>query len=158
MFNWQDKERLEENAAAVLGRILWETGSLEAGLGLVLAWSRGGAELDSLTKEVEPLGFNGRLKLLERIVAACEREPSTTLAYSNWLQDAHALRMRRNSFVHGRWAVTGDGMIVNVVGLMTSPDQVETRYSLTELEAILAEILELHQRLRQLHTNMGLGP
>lgn len=158
MFNWQDKERLERDAASVLGRILWETGSLEADLGLVLAWSRGAAELGSLTKAVEPLGFNGRLKLLELIVSERERKPAVLRAYSDWLKDAHALRMRRNGFVHGRWAVTGDGMIANGVGLMTSPEQVETRYSLAELEHIHTEILELHQRLRQLHTKNGLGP
>ncbi|RYG89252.1 MAG: hypothetical protein EON58_19425, partial [Alphaproteobacteria bacterium] len=91
MFSWQDKKRLEENAAAVLGRILWETGSLEANLGSVLAWSGGGDKLDSLTKQVESLGFNDRLKLLERIVGESKRELSNKIAYTNWLKDAHAL-------------------------------------------------------------------
>jgi hypothetical protein len=155
MFNWKDKELLEEAAAKVLGRILWEFGSLEAGLGVVLAWSRGAAELDAMSGRVDGMGFHERLRLLAAVVD--ERSHQAKTAYESWITDAHRLRMTRNDFVHGRWAVTADGQIANVVGVMTKADQTETRYSLAELELILEELLQLHQRLRTLHTRSALG-
>jgi len=158
MFNWQDQERLEDAAAAALGRILWEFGSLEASLGVVLAWARGGTELDAMSARVDGLGFEKRLRLLEQVLDDRPRSARITEAYSNWIADAHELRLRRNDFVHGRWVVTADGLIANVVGVMTKLDQVETRYSLADLKQILEGLKNLHQKLRSLHATKGLGP
>ncbi|HVI24635.1 MAG TPA: hypothetical protein VM576_00350 [Xanthomonadaceae bacterium] len=152
----EERKRLKAAAAATLGHILWELGSLEASLGLALAWSRGGSALEAMLSRAEGLGFDQRLRLLERVLDEVSRSAEVTARTRAWIADAHALRLTRNDFVHGRWAVTGDGMIANVVGIPGSAQQAEKRYALADLEQILQLVKDLRKRLNLLYGADGI--
>jgi hypothetical protein len=147
-----ERDRLEREAATVLGLMLFEYSRLDMELGLFLSWSNEGRSLDKLATAVADLGFSKRLDLLEKAVKkAFGDSPSTLSSYVIWLADAHSIRALRNDLVHGRWGVqTTQQKVVNVVGLPTSPDQKSTAYAIPDLKAILGSMRELRRRLQRL--------
>jgi hypothetical protein len=68
-----------------------------------------------------------------------------------WIEQAHAARTLRNELIHGRWGVDPyTSEAINVIGLPTSPDQREVRYSLQALTDAIAELGRLRGRLFEL--------
>jgi hypothetical protein len=50
--------------------------------------------------------------------------------------------------VHGRWGTDAyNGQVVNVIGLPTSKDQREVKYTIPELEILLTQMKDLQRRL-----------
>jgi len=71
--------------------------------------------------------------------------------YQAWLSDAHAVRSLRNELFHGRWGfIPQQQQVANVVGLPTSPEQAETRYSIPQLQDLLFTMRDLRSRLNDL--------
>jgi hypothetical protein len=71
--------------------------------------------------------------------------------YAAWLNDAHAIRLLRNQLFHGRWGfIPIQQLVANVIGLPTSPEQSETRYSIDQLGASLESMRMLRVRLSDL--------
>jgi hypothetical protein len=146
------RQGLEQASAIVLGRMIFEFSRLDISLGLVLVWADGGAQFERLSKMVTDLSFHKKLDFLQQLVQAKyngKREPQSL--YGKWLEDAHASRVTRNDLVHGRWGV--DPMknhVVNVVGLPTSPGQIQRAYTIAELKATLAQMAHLQARLAEL--------
>lgn len=143
---------LEEASASLLGRLLFEFSYLDTNLGLCLVWVDGGRQLEPLSSQVNGLGFNGRLTELQRKVdAAFEAGSKAHAAYSGWLLEAHNSRRVRNELVHGRWGVDARRYeVINVVGLPTSSEQRENRYTLAELEGHVSEVKRLTKQLNRL--------
>ena len=143
------RQRLEQAAALVLGRMLFEFSRLDVALGLTLVWSGGGRRLDKLTKEVEELSFHKKLSFLEELVGAMyDGDHEARTFYDQWLADAHSIRLMRNELLHGRWGVEPiKDQVVNVVGLATSSNQRAKGYAISELERVLDQMERLQQRL-----------
>jgi hypothetical protein len=152
------KEDLEDGAATLLGKMLFEFSRLDMALGLCLVWSNNGQGVDELTAKVEQESFAIRVNRLEKLVLNGSVEGSNKQsAYVKWIEAARRIRAKRNSLVHGRW---GTDLIrckvINVVGLPTSPEQRPTEYSLLELENILTDMKELQDRLTELRKHWPL--
>lgn len=144
-------DEIEREAATVLGFMLFEYSRLDMELGLFLVWSDDGRQLESLTKKLNDSNFHKKLFLLEKLVQ--EKYPGTTTAdtYKSWLSDAHAARSIRNQLFHGRWGfIPKQQQVANVIGLPTSTEQAETRYSISQLEDLLVKMRELRFRLSDL--------
>jgi hypothetical protein len=143
---------LEQAAAGILGRMLFEFARLDVALGFFLVWSDEGRQLEKLTKTVGDYSFHKKLDLLKDLVEvkyATELEVQSH--YTKWLTDAHATKGRRNELVHGRWGTDPiQAQVVNVVGLPTSSDQREVRYSIPALKGALNEMKDLQKRLQVL--------
>lgn len=145
------KDKIEKEAAITLGYMLFEYSRLDMELGLFLVWSNGGQNLDRLTKKLNNSSFNMRLHLLEKLVNEKYIHTPAAEIYKAWLFDAHAVRSLRNKLFHGRWGfISQQQQVANVVGLPTSPEQTETRYSIPQLKELLHTMRDLRSRLSNL--------
>ncbi|PAU87200.1 hypothetical protein CK507_10830 [Pseudomonas sp. WN033] len=145
------KDEIEKEAATTLGYMLFEYSRLDMELGLFLVWSNDGQNLDRLTKKLNDSNFNKRLHLLEKLVNEKYMDTPAADIYKFWLSDAHAVRSLRNELFHGRWGfIPQQQQVANVVGLPTSPEQTETRYSIAQLKDLLLTMRDLRSRLSDL--------
>jgi hypothetical protein len=154
---WALREALENDAAALLGHMLFELSRLDLNLGLCLAWVDGGATLTSRSKMIEGMNLKSRLDDLRKHVDAklpLESEPHR--AYVQWINRVDAIRQVRNNFVHGRWGVEPQiNKVVNVTGLPTG-EQASVEYSIDELAAINDDLCDLQRELSRLRKNWEL--
>ena len=153
---WKATEELEAAAATHLGRLLFAFSRLDIALGLCLVWANDGKKIDSLTPKVTALTFNQKLDALTVLVKSKFPERSKKrLAWVQWIEHAHVARTLRNQFTHGRWGVDPYAAeAINVIGLPTSPEQREVRYSLQTLADAVTEIGRLQSRLLQLRDQL----
>jgi hypothetical protein len=146
-----DGSELERDAATALGYIVFEFARLEMELGLFSVWSDEGRKLDDLTRKLNDGNFINRLEFLERLAESKYSNTSAGDEYAKWFHDAHLMRSLRNRFFHGRWAfLPQQKMVANVVGLPTSEEQAESRYSIAELRQSFQMIRALRNRLGEL--------
>lgn len=148
----EERDRLEREAATILGYMLFEYSRLDMELGLFLVWSNEGQTLDKLTKKLSNYNFNKRLEFLHELVQDKYADtPQPIEIYASWLADAHETRSIRNQLFHGRWGADPiQQQVVNVLGLPTSPEQRETPYSIVDLQKELESIRALRARLKEL--------
>lgn len=146
------RQALEQAAAMVMGRMLFEFSRLDMALGLCLVWSNEGAQLEKLTKLIDNYSFNDKVDALkEHAKAKYPDGHEARPEYASWVQDAHEVRMQRNELVHGRWGIDHmNNQVVNVLGLPTSPDQSSRGYSIDELKAALERMVRSQVRLAEL--------
>lgn len=149
---WKAREALEQTAATLLGKMLFEFARLDVVLGLCVVWVDDGKHLKALTKQASDFSFKKKLDFLTQFVERSLPVGSKQrIAYTEWIEQAHTARLRRNELVHGRWGVDPvQEHVINVIGLPTSPEQREVRYSLQDLESVLEELKQLQVRLREL--------
>lgn len=149
---WRATEDLETAAATLLGRLLFAFSRLDVALGLCLVWANGGKQIDALTPKVTALTFNQKLDALAVLVEQkYAYESKKRAAWLQWIGQAHSSRTLRNELTHGRWGVDPyTAEAINVLGLPTSPEQREVRYSMQALTDAVAEIGRLQGRLWQL--------
>lgn len=148
----EERDRLEREAATILGYMLFEYSRLDMELGLFLVWAYEGKTLEELTKKLSDYSFHKRLEFLQKLVQVKFAEtPKIIGAYATWLADAHEIRSIRNQLFHGRWGVNPiQQQVTNVLGLPTSPEQRETPYSIVDLQNKLETIRALRTRLQEL--------
>ncbi|WP_295590228.1 hypothetical protein, partial [uncultured Lamprocystis sp.] len=146
-----EHNQLEQQAATILGLMLFEYSRLDMELGLFLVWSDEGQQLEWLTKKLTNQNLSARLRLLEKLVQEKYAGSPAVDLYAAWLNDAHAIRLLRNQLFHGRWGfIPIQQLVANVIGLPTSPEQSETRYSIDQLGASLESMRMLRVRLSDL--------
>ncbi len=147
-----ERDRLEREAAAILGYMLFEYSRLDMELGLLLVWSGDGRKCEFLTKKLGGYSIYRRLQCLGDLVEMRYADiPEAFELYSSWLADAHNTRVLRNQLIHGRWGIEPTKRkVVNVMGLPTSQEQKSTPFSLEELQCALESIKELRTRLHEL--------
>jgi len=158
MRNWTgieieaEHERLEREAASILGYMLFEYSRLDMELGMMVVWAGDGRQLDKLTTKYNQSNFHGKLDFLKKRAAnkyATAHEAFN--AHTCWLDAAHKVRDCRNKFVHGRWGIEPTmQQVINVVGLPTSADQKPFPYTIPALQAELDAIRSLRAGLRDL--------
>jgi len=148
----EERSRLEQEAATILGFILFEYSQLDMELGLYLVWSNEGRNLAGLTKELENYNFNKRLVFLRKSAKAkFAKSPYVVKKYSLWLSEANRLRRIRNSFFHGRWGFSPtEQQVINVLGLPTSDQQLATSHTIEELGAVLTSLKVSRRSLLEL--------
>ncbi|MCP5144756.1 MAG: hypothetical protein H6978_08020 [Gammaproteobacteria bacterium] len=155
---WERRDALEEQAASVLGHMLFAFSLLDVNLGLYLEALEYGETIACRTEAVEKLNFHRRIVRLEkhvegRLPAGSERRR----AYEAWIQRAQSVRLQRNDLVHGRWGVEArKGKVVNVLGLPTSGNQQVYEYSIEQLKDVLCELRELLEELARLRSDWPL--
>ena len=149
---WAASEALETAAATQLGRLLFAFARLDVALGLCLVWAYDGKQIEMLTPKVTELTFHKKLDSLTGLIEAKFVSGSKKRSgWSKWIEQAHSTRALRNQLTHGRWGVDPyTEEAINVIGLPTSPDQREVRYSLRGLSDAVDETRRLQVRLSQL--------
>jgi hypothetical protein len=142
------RQGLEQASSAILGRMIFEYSRLDMALGLMLVWANEGSQLEGLTKSVAGFTFHKKLEFLAELARTKYQTNQEAMgAHASWLAEAHALRGERNDLVHGRWGVDPmSNQVVNVVGLPTG-EQVERRYTIPELKAVLVRMQHLQHQL-----------
>lgn len=142
------RQGLEQASSSILGRMIFEYSRLDMALGLLLVWANEGSHLERLTKLVAGYTFHKKLEALAEFARTKYQANQVALdAHASWLAEAHVVRSERNDLVHGRWGVDPiNSQVVNVVGLPTG-DQVERRYTVPELKAVLVRMQNLQEHL-----------
>jgi hypothetical protein len=147
------RQGLEKASATILGRMLFEYSRVDMNLGLMLAWTNGGEQLDAMTEKLSKphFGFGEKLKLLTGLAREKYKgNPEALNAHETWMENANAIRELRNALVHGRWGIDAiANHVVNVVGIPTG-EQKESRYTIAELKIILQRMENLGQQLGKL--------
>ncbi len=143
---------IEEDAAKAIGLILFEFTRLDMQLGLCVVWTNEGKNLEQLTSKYNEKNFSCRLSFIEKLALETYKTGSVELnRYMNWIKNTNDVREIRNQLVHGRYGfIPSEGLVANVVGLPTSPDQSETRYTIKQLNSIVKRISKLSVRLNEL--------
>ena len=145
-------DALENEAASLLGHMIFEFSRLDMNLGLCLVWVDSGARVEGLTKTVETQNLKIKLdELTKHVIAKLPLGSKRRSAYENWIERANAVRQQRNNLVHGRWGVEAHkNKVVNVIGLPTSSGQQVIEYTLDELAEVNEELRDLQRELRRL--------
>lgn len=142
---------LEQASATTLGRMIFEFSRLDMALGLMLAWAYEGSQVEKLTKTVSGYTFHKKLNLLEELAREKYHDnQEATEAHTKWSAEAHKVRTNRNDLIHGRWGVDHmKNQVVNIVGLPTG-EQLDRRYTIPELRAVLLRMQQLQEELSNL--------
>ena len=145
---------MEIRAHAALGRLLFAFSRLDVNLALYVANYRGEANRAQVIEQLENTSFKEKLSLVLLSTERWYRDQSQCRQdWERWLIHADQLRLQRNDLVHGRWGVNDwHGYVANVVGLPGSPNQRETQYSVSELEAEARQAESLSQEFYRLST------
>jgi hypothetical protein len=148
----EERERLEREAATLLGYMLFEYSRLDMALGLLLAWADGGKNLEAASEKLGRDNFHSKLGALQKVVRAeFSGTPETKASYEALINDAHRVRELRNTLFHGRWGFDAmEQVAVCVTGLPASPSQREARYTISDLEGMLESMRSLRGRLHDL--------
>jgi hypothetical protein len=158
MRNWTgieieaERERLEREAASILGYMLFEYSRLDMELGMMVVWTGEGQRLEKLTTKYNQSNFHKKLDFLKKQAASkYAASPEALTAHTRWLDAADRVRECRNKLVHGRWGIEPTRQrVVNVVGLPTSPYQKEFPYTIPALQAELEVVKSLRAGLHEL--------
>jgi hypothetical protein len=152
------RDALEQEAASLLGHMLFEFSRLDVNLGLCLVWVDGGARIESLTKAVEAQTLKSKLDdLTEHVSAKLPSGSKRRIAYEAWIGRANSVRQQRNNLVHGRWGIEAHkNKVVNVIGLPTSSAQQTIEYTLEELGEVNEELRKLQSELARLREHWPL--
>ena len=155
---WARRDALENDAASLLGHMLFEFSRLDVNIGLCLVWVDGGAQIESQTKSVEALNLKAKLdELATHVAAKLPAGSKRRRAYENWIERANSARQHRNNLVHGRWGVEAHKIkVVNVIGLPTSSAQESIEYSISELADVVQELRNLQCELVRLREHWPL--
>jgi hypothetical protein len=147
-----ERERLEREAASILGYMLFEYSRLDMELGMLLVWADEGQRLAKLTTDHNESNFYKKLRNLKRDAKRkYAASPEAFLAHTRWLNAADRVRECRNQLVHGRWGIEPSReQVINVVGLPTSPKQESFSYSIPALQSELNAIKKLRADLQEL--------
>lgn len=151
-------DALENEAASLLGHMIFEFSRLDMNLGLCLVWVDGGARIESLTKTVENLNLKYKLdELTKHVIAKLPLGSKRRRAYEIWIERVNAVRQQRNNLVHGRWGVEAHkNKVINVIGLPTSSAQQVIEYTLDELAKVNQELRDLQRELGRLREHWPL--
>lgn len=157
MKEWTDleiehaRQALEQASATTLGLMVFEFSRLDISLGLILAWAHEGSQLENLTKMVAGYSFHKKLDFLAELSQSKYQANQEAIdAYALWLTEANEVRTNRNDLIHGRWGVDHmNNQVVNIVGLPTGK-QIERRYTISELKAVLERMQQLQKQLSML--------
>jgi hypothetical protein len=138
------RSELKAEAEIIVGRIVLILSQLELNIGLLLRHLATGANADAVNPLVDRLTFKNKLDAAREILEHRYAANSECLVeFITWHARADKLRVKRNSFMHGRWGFSaGPAQIVNVSpGMPSSKPQREKRYTVTSLrdEAVEAE-------------------
>ncbi|MEQ1621199.1 MAG: hypothetical protein ABL919_07305 [Methylococcales bacterium] len=146
------KDALENEAAKLLGHMLFEFSRLDMNLGLCLVWVDGGTKLESLTKTVSDQCMSAKLvELSKHVDAKLPTGSNRHKAYQAWLARTNKVRQQRNELVHGRWGIDPyNNTVINVLGLPTLEAQRSVEYTVDELAAINDELRSLQRELSKL--------
>ncbi len=135
---------LESVASEYVGKIVFAFSRLELELNFCLQWAVHAKEFYTVNPLVDRLSFKNKTDaLIEIIEIKFISSPECISEFKSWHRKIDKYRIKRNSFIHGRWGFFNHQEVVNVApGTIGSNERKETRYDILalkqELEAIEA--------------------
>lgn len=142
---------MQAEASSLLGQMLFAFSYIDVNLGLCLAWVDDGKKLETLSMSLEGQSVHSKLETLSKLVTAKFPAGSKRrIAYEQWIERVHAVRLMRNQMVHGRWDVDARRhKVINTVGLPSGTQQ-SFEYSLLELANFNDELRAIERELGRL--------
>src|SRR4249919_3018891 len=109
-----NSHELNERAGTIVGRIVLVLSQLEYNVALYLSNAVGGVDPASAEPLVSRLLFKQKVDALSEVVKhKFAKEPACLAAFAVWYLEMDHYRVKRNAFVHGRWAFA-NGECINV--------------------------------------------
>lgn len=149
-------DELELQASAVVGQIIFELSRMEFNVGLCLRNLVGGQDVEAVNPLIARLSFKSKLDaLLDVVKHKFATEEVCISELKSWHAEMSDMRVRRNSFVHGRWGIlAAQQEVVNVApGLPYDVPVKEVRYSLADLRSELNEVKGIVDRFYEWRSN-----
>lgn len=145
-------DELELRATQIVGQMLFAFSRLDVSLGLYIVWSNNGKDLEDLTNRFNESSTHAKLAFIEKLFMSKYAEATQArVVFDQWSSEMHAMRNWRNDLVHGRWGIVESSQeVANVVGLPTSPNQREERFSLQVLSEAVSTVIALERRLNKI--------
>jgi hypothetical protein len=137
-------DSIQDRAAAILGKFMFEFGRLERDLMFCVESLRAVSPDVSSRPPVWQLPYKDRLRELETLSGSiAEAEPDFRAQRDEVLAKLESWRVRRNQFAHGRWGIQRDHIAMVP---SQSPGIPETKYTLEQFQSEL-EGLERDRKL-----------
>jgi hypothetical protein len=102
---------------------------------------------------VDRLSFKAKLDAFHDVIQnKYASQPACVTDFKSWHQSMDKIRLKRNSFVHGRWGLLAHaGKVANVSpGMPGSDSPKETVYTLDDLQRELDEVIRVCREFRSL--------
>ena len=131
-----DKVDLESIASETIGKIIFSFSQLELNINLCLQCAVNARDFHTVNPLVERLSFKSKIDaLIEIIEIKFPNNPACISDFKSWHREIDKFRVKRNSFIHGRWTfLHTEQEIVNVAPGMVGPDRLkEKRYGVDDL-------------------------
>lgn len=141
---------LEAIASENIGKIIFAFSQLELNINLCLQWAVGAQDFYSVNPLVERLSFKSKIDaLIEVIEIKFSSSPECISDFKAWHRKLDKIRVKRNSFIHGRWGfLDASQEIVNVSpGLIGAGSLKETRYAVSALQDELVAVKDIAEEL-----------
>lgn len=151
-----EQNDLESTASESVGKIIFALSQLEFNLNLCFQWLIRAENFHTVNPLVERLSFKSKIDALNEIIEIkFSSSPECISDFSSWTKKLDKFRVKRNSFMHGRWGFQHENKeIINVApGMIGTKSLKETRYSVDELktellliEAISNEFISIREK------------
>lgn len=148
-----DQHELEDGATKLIGKIIFEFSRFEFHLGLALRNALMSGDADLANPVVDRLTFKAKLDAFREVVQKkYASQPACVDDFKCWHQSMDKIRLKRNSFVHGRWGLLAHaGKVANVSPGMPGSDlPKETFYTLSDLQHELGEVIRVRREFGRL--------
>jgi hypothetical protein len=134
---------LESIASEYVGKIVFTFSQLELNINLFLQWAVNAQDFHTVNPLVERLSFKSKIDALVDIVEIkFASSPDCVSEFKSWHSKLDKFRVKRNSFIHGRWGFhSKQQQVINVApGMIGTKKLKETHYDISELENELLDI------------------
>lgn len=141
-----DELDLESIANECIGKIIIAFSQLELNINLCLQCAVSARDFDTVNPLVERLSFKSKIDaLIEIIEIKFSSSPECIADFKSWHQRLDKFRVKRNSFIHGRWGFLHAAQeIVNVSPGMIGPNRLkEKRYRVEDLRKEILAIEDI---------------
>lgn len=146
-----DNIDIESIASENVGKIIFAFSYLELNINLCLQSAVCARDFHTVNPLVERLSFKSKIDaLIEIIEIKYSSSPECISDFKSWHRKLDKFRVKRNSFIHGRWSFPHVGQeIVNVAPGMIGPHSLkEKRYGVSDLKK---ELLAIEGISKELH-------
>ena len=150
----EDNEiELESLVSEYIGKIVFKFSQLELNINLCLQWIVRAEDFHTVNPLVERLSFKSKIDaLIDIIEIKFNSSPVCIAEFKTWHRRLDKFRVKRNSFIHGRWGfLHNQQQAVNVAPGMIGPNKLkETFYGISELKQELLDIENISHEFHEL--------
>jgi len=153
-----DHQQLENEASRIIGSVVVAFSYLETNIGLCLRGLVGGVDVDAVNPIVDRLTFKAKLDALLEVIRYTEKDkPDCISDFELAITQIDKVRVKRNSFIHGRWHFTALAQVaINASPKLPGHSQgTAQRYDIAQLRDELEKVHAAAEAFNKARTKWG---